>query len=334
MKTRAAFFSGKDSPLTIKELEKPKLGKNQVLVRLKNAALNHHELWMMKEQSESMPGGVILGSDGSGVIEQAEAEEDQYLIGKEVVINPSVGWGKDPAVQAHSFSILGYPAHGTFSDYIAISKKQVFEKPEHLSFEQAAALPLAALTAYRALFTKARLRPDEKVLITGIGGGVALWALQFAKAFGAKVFVTSSADSKLEKAMQLGASGAYNYKDPDWTSKISKEAGGFHVIIDSAGGKQFSQLLEMAYPGGRVVLYGRTAGMISDISPRTLFWKQLSLYGSTMGTEDEFLSMLDFVHRHRLTPVIDSTFALENIMDAFARMEQGDQFGKIVLTIS
>lgn len=134
--------------------------------------------------------------------------------------------------------------------------------------------------------------------------------------------------------MQLGASGAYNYKDPDWTSKISKEAGGFHVIIDSAGGKQFSQLLEMAYPGGRVVLYGRTAGMISDISPRTLFWKQLSLYGSTMGTEDEFLSMLDFVHRHRLTPVIDSTFALENIMDAFARMEQGDQFGKIVLTIS
>lgn len=332
---RAAFFHGKDTLLTIKEIEKSSnLSKDQVSIRLKNAALNHHELWMLKEQSESIPGGIILGSDGSGVIEAAQAEDDQYLIGKEVVINPGIGWGNNPVVQAHSFSILGYPAPGTFSDYISISKKQVFEKPEHLSFEEAAAVPLAGLTAYRALFTKARLRKGEKVLITGIGGGVALWAMQFALAFEAKVFVTSGSQEKLEKATALGASGAFNYKDADWVNQIAKEAGGFDVIIDSAGGSQFKSLLEIAYPGARVVIYGRTAGTISDISPKTLFWKQLSVFGTTMGTTDEFLSMLDFIHKHQLKPVIDSVFPLENINDAFNKMNEGKQFGKIVLTIS
>ncbi|HEY5691287.1 MAG TPA: zinc-binding dehydrogenase [Cyclobacteriaceae bacterium] len=331
---RAVYFSGSNNPLSIKEIEKPKLGKNQVLVKLRNAALNHHELWMQKEQEQIMQDQVILGSDGSGTVEAVEAEDDHFLIGKEVVINPSLDWGKNPAVQAHSFSILGYPANGTFSDYIAISKKQIFEKPEHLSFEEAAAIPLAGLTAYRALFTKVKLRRSEKVLITGIGGGVALFALQFALSFDARVYVTSSLDDKLAMARDMGASGGYNYKDPEWVKKISKETGGFDVIIDSAGGKNFSQLLELAYPGARIALYGRGAGTISDISPKTIFWKQLSIFGSTMGTEDEFLSMLDFFCKHQLKPIIDSSFPLENVADAFKRMDQGDQFGKIVLSIS
>lgn len=331
---RAAYFHGKDFPLSIKEIEKPTLTRNQILVRIKNAAINHHELWMQKEQAQSMPDGVILGSDGSGIIEAAKAEDDQYLIGKEVVINPSVNWGKSPAVQAHSFSILGYPANGTFSDYIAISKKQIFEKPEHLTFEEAAALPLAGLTAYRALFTKAKLRRGEKVLITGIGGGVALLAFQFALAFDARVYVTSGTNSKLDKAKEMGATAGFNYTDPDWVAKISKEAGGFDVIIDSAGGQNFSHFTEIAYPGGRIVLYGRTAGTISDLSPRNLFWKQLSIFGSTMGTEDEFLSMLDYVHKHQLRPIIDSTYPLEDIASAYQHMDQNNQFGKIAISIS
>ena len=303
-------------------------------MRLKNAALNHHDLWMLNEQEQAMPGGVIMGSDGSGIVEGVESEEDQYLIRKEIVINPGLSWGKDPAVQSHSFSILGYPANGTFSDYLAISKKQIFEKPEHLSFEEAAALPLAGLTAYRALFTKVKLRRGEKVLITGIGGGVALWALQFALAFEARVFVTSGSDIKLEKAIALGASGGFNYNDPEWMNKMSTEAGGFNVIIDSAGGKQFGHLLELAYPGGRIAIYGRTAGAISDLSAKTLFWKQLTIFGSTMGTEEEFLSMLDFVQKHQLKPILDSTYSLDDITEAFKRMDQGDQFGKIVLSIA
>lgn len=331
---RAVYFHGKDFPLSIKEIEKPGLARNQILVRLKAASINHHELWMQKEQVQSMPDGVVLGSDGSGVVEAAEAEEDQYLIGKEVVINPSVNWGKNPAVQGHSFSILGYPANGTFSDYIAISKKQIFEKPEHLSFEEAAVLPLAGLTAYRALFTKAKLRRTEKVLITGIGGGVALFAMQFALAFDARVYVTSSSDKKIDRAMELGATGGFNYNDSGWVEKMAREAGGFDVIIDSAGGQHFSQLVEMAYPGGRIALYGRSAGPISNISPKTLFWKQLSIFGSTMGTEDEFLSMLDYVHKHQLKPTIDSTFSLEDIANAYQHMDQKNQFGKIAISIA
>lgn len=331
---RAAFFLGKDTPLAIRSIEKPKLAKDQLSIRLKNASLNHHDLWMLKEQKDSMPGGVVLGSDGSGIIETAQAETDQYLIGKEVVINPSIGWGNNPFVQSHTFSILGYPAHGTFSDYIAIAKKQVFEKPEHLSFEEASTLPLAGLTAYRALFTKARLRRGEKVLITGIGGGVALWALQFALAFDTNVYVTSGSNEKIKKAIALGATGGFNYKDSDWVTKIAKEAGGFDVIIDSAGGDQFNHLLEMAYPGARIVVYGRTAGTIPSISPKTIFWKQLTIHGTTMGTADEFLSMLDFVHKHKLKPVIDSTYSLEDIGVAFKKMDEGNQFGKIVLSIA
>lgn len=333
MKLRAVYFHGKDN-LVIQEIEKPKITRNQVIVRLKSGALNHHDLWMVKEQSQSLPGGVILGSDGSGIVEEAEAEEDQYLIGKEVVINPSMGWGKNPFVQSHSFSILGFPAHGTFADYIQIGKKQVFEKPSHLSFEEAAAVPLAGLTAYRALFSKARLRPGEKVLITGIGGGVALWAMQFALAFQAKVFVTSGSDEKLNRAKELGAAFGVNYKDAEWSAKLSKEAGGFDVIIDSAGGPQFNQLLELAYPGARVVIFGRTQGNITEVSPKTLFWKQLSIFGTTMGTEDEFLSMLDFVEKHQIRPVIDTSYPLEKIEEAMKRMDTGAQFGKIILSIS
>ncbi len=331
---RAAFFYGQDAPLVIKEIEKPKLTKDQVGIRLKNAALNHHELWMIKETKEPISGGLVLGSDGSGVIEEAESAQDQYLIGKEVTINPSIGWGKNPAAQSHAFNILGYPVNGTFSDYIAISKKQVFEKPEHLSFAQAAAIPLAGLTAYRALFTKAKLRRGEKVLITGIGGGVALMAMQFALAFDATVFVTSGSDEKIEQAKKLGAHGGVNYKDPGWIEKLAKATGGFDVIIDSAGGKNFSDLIEMAYPGGRIVLYGRTAGTISDISPKAIFWKQLSIFGSTMGTTDEFLSTLDFFEKNKLTPIIDSVFKLEDINDAFNKMDRGEQFGKIVISIT
>ena len=330
---KAVFFSGKDQPLILKEVVKPKPTPKQVLVRLHFAGLNHRDLWIRQEQTSPVPEGIILGSDGSGVIESVGEETDPDLIGQEVVINPSLGWGKNPNVQADSFRILGFPDPGTFSDYVAISRDHVFEKPEHLSFSEAAALPLSGLTAYRALFSKARLRPGEKVLVTGIGGGAALWVLKLALAFQAKVYVTSGSETKLKKAMELGASGRFNYKELNWVEKATKEAGGFDVIVDSAGGEQFSQLLDLALPGGRIVLFGKTAGTIQNVSPRNLYWKQLSIFGSTMGTRDEFLSMLDFVYKHKLRPVIDEQFPLDQIETAMQRLENPDRFGKIVLKI-
>jgi zinc-binding alcohol dehydrogenase/oxidoreductase len=332
---RAVFFKGKDQPLSIQQIKKFRPVKDQVLIRLHNAALNHRDLWTLREQNLSSADGIILGSDGCGVVEDVGEDADTLLIGSEVIINPSLDWGNNPMVQGNSFRILGYPDNGTFSDYVAISKKYAFEKPDHLNFAESSAVPLSGLTAYRALFSKARLRAKEKVLITGIGGGAALWVLQFALSYQARVYVTSGSDEKIAKAKAMGAIAGFNYKDPQWQEKALRESGGgFDIIIDSAGGDEFSKLIDLALPGGRIVNFGRTAGNISNIATRLLYWKQLSIHGTTMGTRDEFLSMLDFVESRKLRPVIDQVYPLENIEDAIKRMEQGDQFGKIILQIA
>jgi NADPH:quinone reductase-like Zn-dependent oxidoreductase len=330
---KAAVFKGKNTPLRIEEYKKPKPVKDQVLIKLKYAALNHRDIWLMQEQTQEFPQGIILGSDGSGTVEDVGEDADPLLVGAEVVINPSLDWGNNPVVQGDSFRILGLPDHGTFAEYIAISKKYIFEKPDHLSFEEAAAVPLSGLTAYRALFTKARLRNNEKVLITGIGGGAALWALQFAVAYKARVYVTSGSDEKISRARDLGAVSGFNYKDPEWAQKAQKEAGGFDIMIDSAGGDQFGKLVDLALPGGRIVNFGRTAGNITDISTRLLYWKQVSILGTTMGTRDEFLSMLHFLESRNIKPVRDQTFPLSQI-EAFSRMNHANQFGKIVVEIN
>lgn len=331
---KAVLFRGKDFPLAVEETKKPKPVKDQVLIKLKNAALNHRDLWLIQEQSQQFPNGIILGSDGVGVVEDVGEDADSLLVGAEVVINPSLEWGNNPVVQGDSFKILGFPDNGTFAEYIVISKKYIFEKPEHLSFQESAAVPLSGLTAYRALFSKARLRVNEKVLITGIGGGAALWALQFAVAYKARVYVTSGSDEKITNAKKLGALGGFNYKDPEWAAKAQKEAGGFDIIIDSAGGSQFGKYIELAVPGGRIVNFGRTAGNITEVSTRLLYWKQISIHGTTMGTRDEFLSMLNFLESRNIRPVIDKVYPLAEINEAMNRMEEGNQFGKIVLEIS
>lgn len=332
---KAVLFKGKDIPLGVIDFPKPKAIKDQVLVKLRSAAINHRDLWATLEQATVQnKDGVILGSDGCGVIEDVGEDADPLLIGMEVVINPSLEWGNNPNVQGDSFKILGNPDHGTFAEYITISKKYIFERPEHLTVEESAAVPLSGLTAYRALFTKARLRTKEKVLITGIGGGAALWALQLAVAYGARVSVTSSNNEKLAKAKELGAIGLYNYKDSEWVERAKKESGGFDVIIDSAGGENFNQLIELAVPGGRIVNFGRTAGGIASFDVRKLFWKQLSVFGTTMGTRDEFLSLLEFIEGRKIKPVVDKIYPLSQVAEAFGRMNEGSQFGKIVLKIS
>ena len=332
---KAVLFKGKDFPVSFGEVSKPKPVKDQVLVKLFAAALNHRDLWTSEEQpTVSNPNGIILGSDGCGIVEDVGEDADMMLIGMEVVINPSLEWGNNPMVQGDSFKILGFPDNGTFAEYVVISKKYIFEKPEHLTSLESAAIPLSGLTAYRALFSKARLRAKEKVLITGIGGGAALWALQFAVAYGAKVYVTSGSDEKINHALKLGAAGGFNYKNPDWADLLKKEAGGFDIIIDSAGGNEFSKLLELALPGGRIANFGRTAGAIAPLAIRTLYWKQISIFGTTMGTRDEFLSMIDFIENRKLRPVVDKIYPLSQVHEAFARMQEGTQFGKIILQIA
>ncbi len=331
---KAVIFKGTAEPLRVGEFPKPKPVKDQVLIKLHAAALNHRDLWIQEEQEKTnRPEGIILGSDGVGVVVDVGDDADPLLVGAEVIINPSMEWGINPIVHGDAFKILGSPDNGTFAEYVAVSKKYIFEKPEELSAEECAALPLSGLTAFRALFSKARLRAKEKVLITGIGGGAALWALIYAVAYGARTYVTSGSQEKIQRAIALGAIGGFNYSDAAWAEEASKVARGFDIIIDSAGGDQFPKLLELALPGGRIVNFGRTAGQITNLSTRLLYWKQLSIFGSTMGTRDEFLSMIDFVESRHLKPVIDSIYSLDQIHEAFAQMKSRDHFGKIVIKI-
>lgn len=332
---KALVFKGKDLPWGVTDFPKPNPVKDQVLIKLKAAAINHRDLWATLEQASVLhKDGVVLGSDGCGVVEDVGEDADPLLVGMEVVINPSLEWGKNPAVQGDSFKILGNPDHGTMAEYIVISKKNIFEKPEHLSFEQSAAVPLSGLTAYRALFSKARLRAQEKVLITGIGGGAALWALQLANAYQARVSVTSGSDEKLSRAKALGAQYTYNYKNTDWADQAAKASGGFDVIIDSAGGRDFEKLADLCVPGGRIVNFGRTAGSTVSFDLKKLFYKQISLFGTTMGTRDEFLSLLEFIESRKLVPAVDHVFPLADATQAFERMKEGTQFGKIILKIA
>lgn len=320
---KALVFKAPQQPIALEEMPLPQAGEDEVLVRLHAAALNHRDVWMTKGLYPGLKEGIIPGSDGAGTCN-----------GQDVILNPNVNWGPDPGYFGRAYSILGMPTHGTFAEFISIRRDRLAPKPAHLSFESAAALPLAGLTAYRVLFSKCRLRAGEKVLISGVGGGVALFACQFALAIGAEVYVTSSADWKIERAIALGAKGGTNYKQEDWHKTLGKETGGFQVVIDSAAGDGFGQLLSLCQPGARVGLYGGTRGTINQVSPHHIFWRQLEIFGSTMGNDQEFQEMVQFVSTHKIEPVIDSVFSLEEAALAYEKMDSSTQFGKIVLKIS
>ncbi|HMH31878.1 MAG TPA: zinc-binding dehydrogenase, partial [Puia sp.] len=207
-------------------------------------------------------------------------------------------------------------------------------KPSHLSLEEAAALPLAGLTAYRALFKRGGLRHGEKVLITGIGGGVAQFALQYAMAANAEIYVSSGDQEKIDRAMLLGARKGVNYKHAQWVQELRTAAGSFDLILDGAAGDGTNALFDLAKPGGRVVFYGSTMGAANHVEMRRIFWKQLNVLGSTMGSPDDFKEMLEFVIRHALKPVIDQVFPFDQGENAMRRMDEGKQFGKIVIRIN
>lgn len=330
-KMKSIFFQTGDHPVSIKETDIPVPPKDEVLIKLHYAALNHLDLWLMKNHSSGST--AIAGSDGSGVVVKTGENVDQDLKGSEVVINPALHWGEKENIQGPDFQILGDPTNGTFSEYIVIPAKYVHAKPKHLSLKEAASLPLAGLTAYRALFTKAQIKPIDKALITGIGGGAALFLLQMAVAAGSEVYVTSSSDEKIKKAIEMGAKEGFNYTNESWIQQAKETSRGFDLIIDSAGGPGFATLLELANPGARIVLFGRTAGPIQNLSPGIIFNKQLNIYGSLMGTPGEFHSMIRFYEEHDLHPVIDKEFSFEEIELALHYLRSGQQFGKVLLAI-
>jgi len=329
---KAIVLEGPDQPLAFKEVDKPVLAPGEALVQVKAAALNRRDYWITIGKYAGIKYPIILGSDGAGIVAEVGSDADKHWIGQGVIINPGYGWGDDPDFQSDDFKILGLPADGTFAEYVKVQAQHLHPKPAHLTWEQAAAIPLAALTTYRALFTKGKAKKGDKVLISGVGGGTGTFALQFAVAAGCQVFVTSGSGAKIERARQLGAAAGVNYKAQDWAEQLHQLAGGFDVIIDSALGDDFVKLPDLCNPGGRIVVFGGTAGNIPALNGRKIFWRQLQIIGTMMGSPDDFKAMLELINEHKIVPVIDEVFPLAQAARAISKMEHSTQFGKIVLT--
>src|SRR5918997_1444635 len=314
MKAMVLHDLGGPDKLSYEDVPEPEPGPGETVVRLHAAALNRRDLYATYGQYPGVKPDILPstpGSDGSGEVAargDGAAGPDE---GTEVVINPALYWGADPRKPGKEYRILGVPDDGTFAQFVKVPAENVFPKPSQLSHEEAAAIPLAALTAYRALFTRGQLQEGETVFVPGIGGGVATFVVQMAKAVGATVFVSSGSDEKIEKAKELGAEGGVNYNSEDWSKELKEMAGGVDLSVDSVGGDAFNNMIQLAKPGGRIVVFGATAGPASKGMTISIALKHLDVFGTAMGNPEEFEAMLNFYKEHNLKPVINKTFSLE-----------------------
>jgi NADPH:quinone reductase-like Zn-dependent oxidoreductase len=321
----------------------PEPSPGTVRVRIHAAALNRLDVFTLG----GMPGVSIvapwvMGADGAGVIDQVGDDVKSVSIGDHVTINPGLSDGTCEFCQAGeqslcvNFRLLGEHHPGTFADFVVVPERNVRKISKDIAFDTAAAFTLATLTAWRMLVTRARVGPEDNVLIWGIGGGVAQAALRIAKQRGAHVWVTSGSDEKLSRARELGADETINHR----TSSVGKEVRartkkrGVSVIVDSVGEVSWPESLIALGRGGRLVTCGGTSGAMIHADIRRLFWNQWTIMGSTMGNDAEFDAVVRELEKGSLTPVIDSTFDLEDGRAAFERMAKGEQFGKIVLRVA
>ena len=317
MKAIRIHEDGGPEVLRYEDAPDPVPAAGEVLVELRAAALNHLDVWVRKGLP-SVPKPRILGSDGAGVRRDT---------GERVVINPGLERGT-------RIMTIGEHTQGTDAELIAVPETNVYAIPDSLSFEEAAAFPLVFETAWRMLVTKAALQPDEWVLIWGIGGGVATASLAIAKALGARAVVTSSSDEKLERARQLGADATVNHGTDDVAARIKDITdGGAHVVVETVGAATWQTSLTVARDAGRICVCGATSGPNPPANLHRMWWKQLMIYGSTMGARSDFEAVLDLVVSGRAKPVIDLVFPLSEARAAHERLEAGQQLGKIVLTI-
>lgn len=316
--------------LSLAEMEVPTPKKGEVRVKLKVAGLNHRDLFIPNRHKPD-EGDIILGSDGSGIIDAIGENVTTFQVGDEVIINPSLGWKEKSAAPPEGFEILGYPYHGTFAEYVTVPEENVVKKPEHLSWEEAGVLALASLTAYRALFTRGKVTANMKVLIPGIGSGVAIHLLQFAKAVGATVYVTSRSEFKRQQALQLGADKAID-SNGDWEKQLNGEK--MDLVIECVGAATFNKSIAQLKKGGTIVTFGASAGDVVQFDLRNFFYGQYNLLGTTMGSSEEFQEAIEFISKYRIKPVIDQIYTLEQYEEAFDKLQKAEQFGKVGFSIN
>lgn len=300
-------------------------GPGEVRVRLKTAGLNHRDLFVLHRHLPTEP-PLIVGSDGAGVIDAIGEGVVGIEVGTEVMINPGLGWKEISDAPPEGFEIVGLPFHGTFAEQIIIPVENAVTKPAYLSWEEAGVLSLAALTAYRALFTRGQVRPGMNVFIPGVGGGVATFLLQFAIAAGAQVYVSSRSQEKRERALELGAVGAFDSSE-DWS--LALDGVKMDLVIESVGAATINKSMKQLRRGGTIVTFGSSTGDTVELNLREFFYGQYNLLGSTMGSSEEYKDMIEFITQHQIKPVMDNMYPLNQFEDAFKRLEEAKQLGKI-----
>jgi zinc-binding alcohol dehydrogenase/oxidoreductase len=314
--------------LVLEDVADPVAAPGEVLIRVHASALNHLDVWVRKGLP-SVPKPRILGADGAGVVEALGKGVEGFDLGDRVVINPGIEAGDG------TIHVIGEHGDGTNAELIAVPATNVYPIPGDLSFEEAAAFPLVFETAYRMLVTRARLLEGESVLLWGIGGGVSTAGLAIAKALGARTIVTSSSDAKLDRARELGADVTVNHADGDVKAAVKEATAGqgVDVVVEHVGEATWRTSLDVAARDGRIAVCGATSGPNPPAALHRIWWKQLTILGSTMGTKADFEGAYDLIASGRARPVVDEVVPLAEIRTAHARLEAGEQLGKIVLRV-
>jgi NADPH:quinone reductase-like Zn-dependent oxidoreductase len=339
MKAAVIYEHGGVEKIQIAQIDEPQPAAGEVVISLRATALNHLDVWVRRGGRAELKMPHVLGSDGAGVVASVGAGVTAVQAGQEVVINPGLSCRQcrfcrgGQHSECEKFGIIGMARPGTLAEKIAVPWQNVWPKPAHLSFEEAAALTLAHLTAWRMVMTRLGLQAGETVLIHGIGGGVALAALQWAKLIGARAIVTSASAEKLQHARRLGADELINYKQQDVAAACRQLTAGAGVdaVVDAVGAATIPIGLEAVRRGGRIVNCGLTSGAEATLNVRTLYWNQITLMGSTLGSDEDCRAMLTAAAANRVRPVLDVVWPLEKAREAAQRMEAAQQFGKIVL---
>lgn len=333
MRAQRLVAFGQPPSFELQDLPDPSPGPGEALVALRAAALNRRDPWVWSSPGYC-PLPVTMGSDGAGVVLALGEGVEGLAAGDEVVIDPTLNWGPAEERPLPDFDILGAPRDGTFAEQVVVPAANLAAKPKRLSWLEAAALNLGGLTAWRAAVTCAGAAPSRTLLVTGAGSGVASFAIQIAAALGARVFVTSSSEDKLERARALGAVAGVSYRADDWPERIVDLAGAeLDAAIDSYGGPSWDGALRTLRTGGTLVSFGDTSGAETTLTTAEVYWRWRTVRGTSMGSPREYRAMLAHVTAAAWRPSIDSVFALEELDAAARRLDAPDRFGKVVLSM-
>lgn len=340
MKAVVFHEHGDPSVLRYEEVPEPRVGPEEVLIRVKATSVNFLDIWVRR----GLPGiGLphICGADVAGIVEWVGERVEGFKVGQRAIANPNLSCGKCEYCLAGedslcvSYKILGEQVDGGYAEFVKVPARNVIPLPEHVPFEEAAAAPLVFMTAWRALITRAELRPGEDILILGAGGGVATAAIQIAKLVGARVFATASSEEKLEGAKRLGADFLINYKEVEFDKEVRRLTNrrGVDVVVDSIGAETWLKSLRSLAKGGRLVTYGATSGPNPQTELRLIFWNQLKIIGSTMASTKELHEVLKLLWAGKLKPVIHKVMPLQEAAEAQRLLEERRVFGKVVLVL-